>query len=385
MSGIALPYTYRYPFASELAATSSGPKLRLAACGGTEEDPHFFRGKLTRPRRTADLLRTLTQVVQARYYTPPSMVARILALADPVVTSGGDILRFEAFSACCSTYARVDLLPPALKGDLLGRGTTNVDFNRPLRAALARIRDADEVGLSIGADALELARGEDKVVERKVPLPVRWLKGFVEAQAYQARMRVRVEITGFEASRFLRSLPRSGSMSTGWVVTGGRRLRLSQRESPGAVPLAGMERLRVLEDVAQHARAVRIYADEQTPASAWVLVLDEARFHLVLSPEVRRGFSGEGQVLGQLADGRWREALPRVQASLQWESKIEIEPLVEKTSLDRDTITAALAALGARGLVGYDLAEGAYFHRVLPFDLSRSDALQPRHKDARKL
>ena len=48
-------------------------------------------------------------------------------------------------------------------------------------------------------------------------------------------------------------------------------------------------------------------------------------------------------------------------------------------------ITAALSALGSRGLVGFDLAEGHYFHRELPFDLSRVEALQPRLKEARKL
>jgi hypothetical protein len=44
-----------------------------------------------------------------------------------------------------------------------------------------------------------------------------------------------------------------------------------------------------------------------------------------------------------------------------------------------------LAALGSRGLVGFDLGEGAYFHRELPFDLSLVEALQPRLQGARKL
>ena len=44
-----------------------------------------------------------------------------------------------------------------------------------------------------------------------------------------------------------------------------------------------------------------------------------------------------------------------------------------------------LAALAARGLVGYDLSTGAYFHRELPFDLSLVDQLQPRLVAAKKL
>jgi len=48
-------------------------------------------------------------------------------------------------------------------------------------------------------------------------------------------------------------------------------------------------------------------------------------------------------------------------------------------------VQGALAVLGARGLVGYDAAEGAYFHRELPFNLDAIESLQPRLKDARRL
>ena len=160
MSGPALDYAYRYASPSAAVLTPGGLGLRLATCGGEQEHPHFFRGRLTAPRRTADLLRGVVEVVQSRFFTPPAMLARILALADPVVTSGGEMLRFEAFSACCSTYGRVDLLPQAVDGEWLGRGTTNVDFNAPMRAALAKIRDSDSVTLSVGSDAVELASVE---------------------------------------------------------------------------------------------------------------------------------------------------------------------------------------------------------------------------------
>jgi hypothetical protein len=396
MSGPALDYSYRYTFTSELAACSKGDRLRLATCGGAAEHPYFFQGRLTRPQRTADLLRGLAQIVQSRFHVPPAMLAHILALADPVITSSDDVLRFEAFSACCSTYARVDLLPAALDGQLQGRGTTNVDFNAAMRAALARIRDGDKVELSVGAKEMELNRNAESVVERKVPLPLRWLKGFVEVQAYQARMRPQLEVSGAEAWRFLRSLPRSTVKQTCWIVQAGRGLRVSHRATPDGVAVGGMQRLRVLEDLARHARQLLVFAEESSQTSTWVLVLDEARFHLVLSPEVWRGFSGEGQVLGDLAGaltpgpspkerGEKLGVLPRVQASLKWQSRIDVPSLASKFSLAEDSVTASLSVLGARGLVGYDLAEAKYFHRELPFDLSRVEMLQPRLKDARKL
>jgi hypothetical protein len=51
----------------------------------------------------------------------------------------------------------------------------------------------------------------------------------------------------------------------------------------------------------------------------------------------------------------------------------------------RSAARPGLAALGSRGLVGFDLAEGAYFHRELPFDLELVESLHPRLNDARKL
>ena len=386
MAGPALAYEYRYRHASSLEATTAGANLRLATFSNRgEPNPYFFQGRLRRPGRAADLLRGLVNIVQSRFYLPPAAVAQFLGQADPVVTGSGEILRFEAFSACCSTYGRVDLLPESIDGTWHGRGTTNVDFNAPMRTALARVRDSDNVGLAVGSDEVRLSREGESVVERKVALPIRWLKGFVEVQAYQARMVRKLEVSGFEAARFLRSLPKGSATTSGWVVSSGRGLRLSQVAAGAGIRVGGVQRLHILDDLARHAKAMRVYADEQSQASVWELVLDEARFTLALSPDVSRGFSGEGQVLTELASRRWEETLPRVHASLKWDTQIEPDALAAACAFDRETITAALGVLGARGLVGYDLAESAYFHRELPFDLEKVEALQPRLLNARKL
>ncbi|WP_240777488.1 hypothetical protein [Nonomuraea basaltis] len=50
-------------------------------------------------------------------------------------------LRFESFSVCGGVYARLDV--QELDGDVLDRGTTNVDVNGPLREALARVGGRD--------------------------------------------------------------------------------------------------------------------------------------------------------------------------------------------------------------------------------------------------
>src|SRR5262249_15861342 len=134
-----------------------------------------------------------------------------------------------------------------------------------------------------------------------------------------------------------------------------------------------------------HARSLRVYFEPAEGVSAWELLLDEARFHLVLSPEPARGFSGEGQLLNDLACRGWESALDGVRASLVWQSIIDESALVDRLSQPAEAVRSALAVLGARGLVGYDLDTNAYFHREMPFDLAQVEELQPRLRDAREL
>src|SRR5258708_3361698 len=303
MAGITLQYSYRYEHPSEISWSDHGAQVSLSTFGLGSQPDLFFRGSLVQPRLTADLLLALVRVVQSRFHLPANMLAKILALADPVVTCGENRLRFEAFSACCGVYGRVDLLPEAVDGSLLATGTTNVDFNPPMRAALARIRDSEPAGLSVGANAVELESRGQAVVERKVALPVRWLKGFVEVQSHQARMEPKLEINGAEARRFLQGIPRQGSSGkTTLIERAGAGLRLSTLGGAGSIRVGGIERVRVLEDIVRHARKLRLYSSTDSEASGWELDCGSARFFLVLSPEVWRGFSGEGQALSKLAE-----------------------------------------------------------------------------------
>lgn len=119
--------------------------------------------------------------------------------------------------------------------------------------------------------------------------------------------------------------------------------------------------------------------------SAWNLQFATGRLLLLLSPELYRGFSGEGQVLQALAAGQWKNSIDQVRAALTWNREIDASLLAAKLNLPADEVNQALAVLGTRGLVGYDLAAHKYFHRELPFDLAKIEDLQPRLTDASKL
>jgi hypothetical protein len=385
-SAANLNVKYVYPFPSVLQAVDGQPQLRLATSGGVEQYPYFFQGRVQHPRRTADMLLACSLVSRTRFYSPTELRERLLAAADPVVTSGGERLRFEAFSVCCGVYCRLDLNPNAIDGEWTGRGTTNVDFNPPMRASLASVLDSEKVGLNVGADRVVIERCSGSVVEKKVKLPVRWLKGFVEVQAYQSRLKPAMEVAASEVRQLLRNIPQQVTWqkgSTSYVVPAGKGLRLSQREAANGVAIGAPGRLKVLEEVLRHAQSVKIYAGSDG-VTGWEVCTPEASFHLVLSPDASRGFSGEGQALEHLARGT-TEQVGRVRAALQWQAKIDAAVLSKQLQMEEEQVNSILAVLGTRGLVGYDLAEGTYYHRELPFDLEVVEDLQPRMQKARKL
>jgi hypothetical protein len=381
----ALDYSYQYLGRSGLLDDAGKPRLYLATSGGAEDHPYFFQGRLRNPRLTADLMLAVARVARTRFYVPPAMLARVIREADPVVTCTDTRIRFESFSACCGVYARLDLTEKGFEGEQLGRGTTNVDFNPPMRAALSRIRTGEQVGLSVGTDEVRVDTESESATERKVALPTRWLKGFVEVQAHQAGLDVRFEIKGPEIRRLLRSLPKGSVRGPSYVVSAGRGLRLSQVASRDSVCVGGVERLRLLQDVAADARCLRVFGGTDGGASGWELEFDDSRLHIVISPESSRGFSGEGQVLDALSGACSDGAIVKVRSALNWNPHIEPLELQEQAGVSAHELEGALAALGARGLVGFDLHEGRYFHRELPFDLDLVEKLQPRLRAARKL
>ncbi|MDT0380100.1 SWIM zinc finger family protein [Streptomyces sp. DSM 42041] len=384
---------YAYLRASSVRSGPAGGLLGLETSGGltprgTEAHPGFFRGFLTHPQAAAHALLAVADVAAARYYQRLSP-----ASLDPVVTGNGDRLRFESFSGCCGVYARLDVLREGLDGGETGHGTTNVDVNNPLREALSRTGSGDPLHLRVGPEELAVTTLDGPVLEKKVPLPERWLRGFAETQVIAAGFDLRAELPAGEAVRFLRSLPRGGAGRAAparWVVPAGRTLRPTTRPVPGAVCLPGPERLVALQRVLRHAEALRVYgppvaAGAGPLAAAWEVVLPGMRLTLTLSPDASRGFSGEGAVLDALADDDAAADAELVAVLLAWEPRIDVADLADQAGLPPERIRAALTRLGTAGRVGYDTAEAAYFHRELPYDADRAERHNPRLRAARTL
>jgi len=380
----SIEHVYRYARPSSLELSSHGQRLQLAAELKDGPSVGFFKGRLLEPEISAACLRTVSDLVGSRFYIPPSMLARILREADPVATVTDQKIRFEGFSACCSAYIRHDMDVACFEADNLWSGTTNVDFRSEMRAALSKVRAESPLTLAISNEGVELQQPNAHVVERRVPLPIRWIKGFAEVQTHLAGMAHKFSLPRVQAQRFLRDLPRAVTNHEQWVVPTSRGVRVSVRATPGSVMVKGSQRLRLFEKLAPKAAGLEVWFNESQGSSTWVLNFGKQRLLLTLNSEPWRGFSGDGSVLHALAaaDGSAAAALG---AQLNWQNHIDPVQIARLTGHTEAAISNALGVVAAQGLLGFDMHANSYFHRVLPFDSTLIRRLNPRLKSATKL
>lgn len=346
---------------------------------GLVEHPHFFSGIAARPEVAAAGILAVADIASTTY-----LDLSALATKDPVVTASGDRLRFESFSGCNGVHARFDLLPEGIAAGDIAFGTTNVDVNMPLRGALAALPPHELLHLAVGAESLRVSTPNEFHEERKVELPERWVRGFAEVPSVLAAMRPIAEATGPQAMAFLSGLPRGAPGQTVGIAPGPRGLRVTAGGAPGSATLAGTARVASLRRVMRHIRRLTVWAHD-SGASAWVADVDGGRITIVTTPQASRGFSGEGQLLTELSAAATAGPALRLLEHLAWEPRIDPAALELETAMSGAEVRAAIAVLAASGKVGYDLSEGAYFHREIPYDAGAIERDHPRLAKARAL
>ena len=165
-----------------------------------------------------------------------------------------------------------------------------------------------------------------------------------------------------------------------WATQAARSLRLATQATPGAVCVAGPERLRVLEPLLRYATALRAMARRRRrrAAAGQRLGAGAARRagHAGSEPGKGAGFSGEGAVLHLVAGGDANEDAAFVSTLLAFEPRIDIAQLAAGPVARRaDRVRAGRAGVFRPG--GFDLAAGAYFHRPLPVQAGLLHTLLP--------
>ncbi|MEM6348340.1 MAG: SWIM zinc finger family protein [Bacteroidota bacterium] len=376
--------TYQYARPSQLRQAGGNEQLFLSQYSeiAKPEASCFFWGRLNEAFITARCLLTLSKIVQSSFNLSPFQLAM---LKDPIVTAGNKTLRFEGFSHCAGVYGRVDVLAAAQDGEFPAAGTTNVDFNAPMLNALARIRPKQSVVLSVGEKEVSLEQEGQKVIERKVPLPTKWIKGLTTVQIFLAQTEPFFRFNRVQAQQLFRSLPKGNPKQDYYLSQRGSRPLFSPMKQAKAVCVGGVHRLRLLEPLLPLAQSLEVYAQPEMQATTWVLSFGAVRFTMSLSRETWRGFSGEGAALESLVADvpqTWIERLDQYSYANQ---TFNPTLLAIDENLNEAQLSQLTGRLAAMGLLGFDLHDNAYFYRRLPFKLDRILRLNPRMKNAEKL
>ncbi|ROH91475.1 SWIM zinc finger family protein [Chryseobacterium cucumeris] len=376
---------YSYSGVSSLVRRGTLEELFLAKYSEIDKNtdiPCFFWGNVKQPFILARCLITLSNIVKSSFNLSPFQMA---LLKDPIVTAGNERLRFEGFSHCAGVYARIDVLPEGLDGEFLENGTTNVDFNQPMITALGSIRPNEEIMLSVGQKEVGLYKGESKIIEKKVPLPAKWIKGLGTVQVYLSESEKRHTFNKIQTQQLFRGMPKGVVKSDYYLIVRGNKPVFSPVKSADSVCIGGLHRLRLLEPLLPYIDGLQVFAHANMQSTTWQLNMGNIRLSFSLSRECWRGFSGEGAVLDSLISDvpdEWIDALDKYAYANQ---SFNPGRLTLEENISFDNVKNSTSRLAAMGLLGYDLNDREFFYRRLPFKLSRIIGLNPRIKNAEKL
>ena len=376
--------TYNYSFASLLAKEGEKSNLFLANYAEVPQGnlPCFFQGTISNPYFLARCLIALANVVRSNFILTH---AQLEAMRDPIVTVGAEKIRFEGFSQCAGVYARVDITEEAQKEAFVAAGTTNVDFNQEMISALGQVSKKSNFTLHVGAKEVAVSTEKHQVIEKKVTLPTRWVKSLTAVQHYMAHSKPFATLNHLQALQLFRSIPKGTVKTDYYLLKRSNKYLFSPMVHKDAVLIGAINRLRLLEPLLPLLTELKVFAHNQAQSSTWQLYFDNIIFSLTLSRDAYRGFSGEGTLLNELMEEIDEQTIERFSNfgyANQTFSPTLLPVRIGKDAKESERLTAKLSAMG---LLGYDLDNGVYFYRQLPFKPSRILTLNPRLKGAKKL
>jgi hypothetical protein len=367
-----------FTFPSQLTegtlALALAPALTPA---GIEDNPSFFRGFAAYPQVLARGLLVLADVTSTRYfhYTPTT-------LRDPVLSAQGDRLRAECFSACNGVYARLDLLQSGFD-DQISFGTTNVDIGMGLRTALTGVQKQDKLHVAIGGGGLtashfsgthdKIVRMREKVRERPVHMPDRWVRALGNAAAIHREMQPAFTIKGARAQAFVASLPPvTGKNQAGWLTASPAGARLTPRPAAGAVYVSGLHRLSALKRLMTNITGMTFYRPAEGGEPGHFMAAAElpgARLTVSLTAQAWHGYSGEGSLLESLARPEVLEDAESIGSALAFDAMVDKAQIAQRWNMSGSRMETALSLLAVSGKLGFDAHDRAWFHPQQPRSL----------------
>ncbi|WP_405575492.1 SWIM zinc finger family protein [Winogradskyella sp. Asnod2-B02-A] len=376
--------SYKYNSQSRITSTKGKENLLLSKFNEVEKgnSPCFFWGKLNNPYELSRCLITLSNTVQSSFNLSPFQLA---LLKDPIVTAGNNQIRFEGFSHCAGVYARVDVLENGQDGEFIENGTTNVDFNTPLISELGKIKKNDDLVLSVGEKEVGFHKEGESFIERKVPLPSKWIKGLTTVQHYFSESDYALTLNRIQALQLFKTIPNGKVKTDYFLIKRGNKYLFSPLKSNSAVCIGGIHRLKLLQPLIPLINEMKIYPQKDMQSVTFILCFNDLNFVFSISRDFWRGFSGEGAALEALIEDL-PENLIKAFDNYSYTNQTFNPTLMSfEEHIDVSKIDKLATKLSAMGLLGYDLENNGFFYRRLPFKLDRIMSLNPRLKGAEKL
>jgi hypothetical protein len=277
------------------------------------------------------------------------------------------------------------MMPEAVDGEFIASGTTNVDFNEPMLNALNAIQKSERVVLAVGQKDVQVITEKTKVVEKKVTLPPRWIKGLTSVQMYLADMDLVFEISKIQAIQLLQSVPKVAAKTPYFLSKRAGKFMFSPVATPDAVRIGGVHRLRLLENILPLLDKILVYQSKGSETCCFVADFGKMRLIMAFSPDALRGFSGEGNALESMIEQVPMEWVVGLNTLLKANEMFDPTMLSIENDIDFSVMDSLNASLSSMGLLGYDLEARQHFYRRLPFKTERILSLNPRLKNAKKL
>ena len=305
---------------------------------------------------------------------------------DPIVSVQPDATFFEAFSADESTYARVTLPHSALdSAEPPVCGTTNIDFSLALEREFARARSYRELSLTVGSKSVSIDLGVSSVQEKKIDLPMSWVKGLVEVQAALSLDSVNLELSSsFVAdliARLQSQIEKNGPRHLLFILEPGLPVRVrvepwgdeyidldSKYEGPERreIKFWGRRRIRVLENLLPLVEKVSVRLIDSGMPSFWSANLDGVKIDIGLSGWTAQNWAGRAKFssLMPTADPKSPQTIEATNY-LKEQSKLTVAGLAKSMKVSALEAQSLLQRLCLLGLALYDADDSEYRWRQL--------------------
>ncbi len=378
-------FNYNYIQSSTFSQNKNEKLFSFSHCTEIKEDlniPCFFYGNIINSFIASKCLSVLANTVSSHFALAPGQMAY---LRDPVVSVGNKELYFEAFSSCNSVYARVNVLNEGIDGDFLHSGCTNIDFNNQTIRAFNAVSKTDRLLLGVGSKEVHIITEKTKMVEKKVKLPDRWIKGFGNVQMYMSEMDLACKLTKIQALQLFRTLPNTVTKSTYYLNKTGNTYTFSPVKKTDSIEIGGVHRLNLLKNLIMLIDCLHIYKNESQQSFALILDFKDIQMTFLFSNSVYRGFSGEGKLLENLTDNISHELIIGLNNFFKTNEVFNPTLVSIENDIELKTMNGLQSSLSGVGLLGYNLLNNNYFYRKLPFKIERLLGFNPRLKNAKKI